>query len=388
MHFAVDGTLWEGLNPDLYDKMAGSILRDLSLRGARFTLLGKTQDGRPLALEEASDGLAWQRAPEKMGDRLLKEGWIRKAVPRAVREAGLGPWISWEGKDIGSGFPQWLFLKGVSDLLWPSDGGPSSGAGKGPGAGKAPGAGWKSGARWRNLLDRGGTGIITFSEGAAAYLRETFGAGAGAVRVLPAFYPSGLPVASWEEKEQAKAAYSGGKEYFLWIGSPGKDAHWMEALKAFSIFKRGQRSHMQLLMAPWEKPGEEFLRNLASYKYRADVQVIDRERASWQTVFRSAYAVLYIPRHDELGWVAGMAMELEVPLISTRRSIAMEWAGETALWVDPASPDSVAGAMVQIYKDEAFRGWLLDRGRATHPTRTAASFISQYEQVLTSAPGQ
>lgn len=376
MHFAVDGTLWEGPDPDLYDKMAGLILVNLALKGTRFTLIGKTLPSLPPALSEGSERLDWLLAEEKLGDRLLKDGWARKAVPRALDAAAATSWISWEGRNTGGEHPQWLFLRGLSDLLWPGPGGIS------------PEAGRRFGARWRNLLQKRGTGIVTFSAGAVPLLKEHFGAREDAIRVLPAFYPSNVPVASWEEREQAKARYSGGQEYFLWIGSPGAGAHWKEALKAFSLFKKGQRSHMQLLMAPWEKPGEELSGSLASYKYRADVRIIDREQGDWQSVFRSAYAVLYLPRFDELGWVPGMAMELGVPLISTWRSIAAEWARDAVLWVAPESPESVAEAMIRVYKDENFRGLLLDRGRALAATRTAAAVLSQYEQVLTSTPAQ
>jgi hypothetical protein len=390
MHFAIDGTLWEGQSPDLYDKMAGLILGDLALKGHRFTFFGKTQLSMPPALVEAvyapggglpalapgSDSLTWQRVEEKMGDRLFKDGWARKSLPRALDAAVGMSWISWEGRDTGGEHPQWLFLRGFSELLWPGPGGFS------------PAAGRRFGARWKDLLQKRGTGVITFSAGAAGLLKEHFGAGGEALRVLPAFYPSGLSAASWEEKEQAKASYSGGQEYFLWIGSPAGESHWMEALKAFSMFKKGQRSHMQLLMAPWGNPGEGLPGSLASYKYRADVRIIDQGQADWQALFRSAYAVLYLPHFDELGWVPGMAAELEVPLISTWRSIAGDWARDSVLWVGPESPDSVADAMIRLYKDESFRGRLLDKGRSLAATRQGVSMLSQYEQVLTSTPAQ
>jgi hypothetical protein len=113
----------------------------------------------------------------------------------------------------------------------------------------------------------------------------------------------------------------------------------MEALKAFSVFKRGQRSQMQLVMAPWTEPGESWQSSLETYKYRADVRVVRGREADWRELLRSAYAGLYLPHADELGWVPGIAVELEVPLISTWRSTGREWASDAALWVSPESPD-------------------------------------------------
>ena len=409
MHFIIDGTLWEAPGPDGYDRMVERILRGLSTRGHGFTFVGK--GSAPLG-GVLAPGLDWRIAPEKIGDRLTRDGWYKKSVPRvlgagpmpgaasqAPTPASAAPWISWEGHDLPGNATQWLFLKDISDLLWP---GPK---------GLSPESDRKLKA-WKETLGRPGTGLVTFSWGAAALLAERWGVGQAAVgagsasagsavsegasafpmlppnlRVLPAFYPADFAPATWEEKQKMKTAHSGGQEYFLWTGSPS-GGHWMEALKAFSVFKRGQRSQMQLLLAPWTEPGDGWQASLETYKYRADVRVVRGREVDWRELLRSAYAGLYLPQSDELGWVPGVAAELEVPLISTWRSIGREWASDGALWVTPESPDSIAEAMIGVYKDEGFRSRLLERARTLAEGHKIDSLIVQYEQLLTNGPWQ
>jgi len=375
MHFAVDGTLWEGFRPDLYDQMAGEILRGLTEKGLHFTLLGKTAPASP-PLSLSSGSLPWKQVEEKVADRLRRNAWSRKTVPRAMKEGKMERWISWEGLGLEDNLPQWIFLKEVSDLLWPGPEGASKTSGR------------KFRARWEKVFGHPSTHILTFSARAAGILKESYGVPENRVHVVPAFYKSGYSVASWEDRELTKRNHSGGKEYFLWTGSLGAASRWVEVLKAFSMFKKRQKSHMQMLMAPFEKPGPDFLASLNSYKYRDEVHIIDPAVFHWQEILRSAYAVLYLPDHDELGWLPGMTMELEVPLISTADSIGREWAENAVLWVQSSSPESVSGAMMQVYKDETFRSQLIEEGRLIAGTRTSALLISQYEQVLTSTPDQ
>lgn len=396
MHFIVDGTLWEAPGPDGYDRMVERILRGLSIGGHGFTFVGKGSAPLGGAL---APGLDWRIAPEKIGDRLTRDGWYKKSVPRVLGaasqapgpptpgSAGAAPWISWEGHDVPGNATQWLFLKDISDLLWP---GPK---------GLSPESDRKLKA-WKEALGRPGTGLITFSWGAAALLAERWGMGQAEtiesgeppalppnLRVLSAFYPADFAPATWEEKQKMKTVHSGGQEYFLWTGSPS-GGHWMEALKAFSLFKRGQRSQMQLLLAPWTEPGDGWQASLETYKYRADVRIVRGRETDWRELLRSAYAGLYLPHSDELGWVPGVAAELEVPLISTWRSIGREWASDGALWVTPESPDSIAEAMIGVYKDEGFRSRLLERARTLAESRKIDSLIVQYEQLLTNGPWQ
>jgi len=53
----------------------------------------------------------------------------------------------------------------------------------------------------------------------------------------------------WEEKESVKAGYADGREYFLFVGGIHPRKNLLNLLKAFSLFKKWQKSNMKLLVA-------------------------------------------------------------------------------------------------------------------------------------------
>ncbi|TDW99877.1 glycosyltransferase family protein [Dinghuibacter silviterrae] len=397
MHLAIDGTLWENHSPDGYDRMARSLLDAL---GQPATFLGRGPVPAAFAAPGASAGRAsvaapavivgrafaegrWMQAEPNLMEKIRPAGWLKRTIPRVMTEAHLDRWISFSGNTSAPGGR--IFLKDVAPLLWPDT---------------APrGAADALRARYAEALEDPGTEVLLFSKRAAELLGDgagrshqaasdggpaiTNGAAASRVHVLPPYYGP-APVA---DRDAIKAEYGQGKEYFLWTGSTGD--HWRDAMKAFSQFKMRQRSHMRLVLAPWgaptggagTSPGEGIQEGLATYKFRADVTVLDPEKRGpekWEHAALGAYALLYTPEKEELGWVTLAAATLETPLIQTKRSVATEWAGDAAEWVDPGDPASIAEAMLQLFKDEAYRSRLLKRGRALAEAMGPEKVINRY----------
>jgi glycosyltransferase involved in cell wall biosynthesis len=367
MYFAVDATLWEDYSPDGYDLMAGAILSGLESVGHRCTYLGKARIVAPASLPW---GAHWIRAEAKSGEWIFPDGWRTRSVPRTMAEGHMDRWISWTGTDLPARKHefQWVFLKDAGKLLWPGHEGLS----------RAQLKTFKS--RWETLLENRGAGIIVFSESVKAILKNSFGVAEERLRVLPAFYDLGLAPPAWEDRENAKWGYNDGKEYFLWMGTLDPEAHWMEILKAFSLFKTRQKSQMRLLLAPWKITDADFQERLSTYKFRADVKVLEPGHDVWKRVIRGAYALLYTPRVDALGWVPGLALSLGIPLIGAEMSVAREWTGDTVAWVDPGSPEAIAGAMIRLYKDEDYRARIQAEGITLAGDRAGA--LHQYEQVF------
>ena len=56
------------------------------------------------------------------------------------------------------------------------------------------------------------------------------------------------------------------------------------------------------------------------------------------------------------------AMRCGVPVITSEHSAMQEIAGEAALYADPKDPASIAGQMMQLYKDERMRAALIEKG--------------------------
>jgi glycosyltransferase involved in cell wall biosynthesis len=174
------------------------------------------------------------------------------------------------------------------------------------------------------------------------------------------FAPASLSI-----REQTRERYTGGKEYFFYSGAIHPRKNLINLLKAFSLFKKRQRSSMKLVLTgrlAWKYEG--FLQDLRHYKYREDVvltgYVEDKELA---LLTAAAYAMIYPSLHEGFGVPVLEAMRSGVPVITSIHSSMQEIAGEAALYADPAQPVSIAEQMMRIYKDESLRNQLVEKGR-------------------------
>ncbi len=100
---------------------------------------------------------------------------------------------------------------------------------------------------------------------------------------------------SYEEKEKVKSQYTEGNEYFIYSGEIGSNNNLLNLLKAFSAFKKRQKSSMQLLIAG--KPGwksKEFFESLSLFMYKNEVKILkDPSMEERIKVTAAAYAMVY-----------------------------------------------------------------------------------------------
>jgi glycosyltransferase involved in cell wall biosynthesis len=166
-----------------------------------------------------------------------------------------------------------------------------------------------------------------------------------------------------EEKEGTKKKYTGGKEYFLYTGAIHPRKNLMNLLKAFSIFKRRQKSEWKLVLAgrlAWKY--KHFVESLKTYKYREDVVLTGYlEEKDLAMVTGAAYAMVYPSLWEGFGVPVLEAMRCGVPVITSQNSPMQEVAGDAALYVDPADHKSIADKMMLLYKDEKLRNELIQK---------------------------
>jgi glycosyltransferase involved in cell wall biosynthesis len=223
--------------------------------------------------------------------------------------------------------------------------------------------------------------VFCFSEKDKAFLAgRTPGPGNDKIIVLsPVADAASIPL-SPEEKEKAKADYAGGKEYFL-AAIPGagqkesagqKDL--INLLKAFSLFKKRQRSNMQLILIgkrqgpdrqgrSFSGPEGELAEKLATYKYREEVHWFEGRPEDQARITAAAYAVVFPFGGGALGMALLSAWKAEVPVIVPSAGSLPEIAGEAALPGSPDNPTQLATQLMLLYKDEALRRDLIEKGK-------------------------
>jgi glycosyltransferase involved in cell wall biosynthesis len=166
------------------------------------------------------------------------------------------------------------------------------------------------------------------------------------------------------EKEKEKADHAGGMEYFLVLISGAAPAELIGLLKAFSLFKKRQRSNLQLVLTGTDASGLlSATGRMDSYLYRSSVVAIHDPSASLlPRLMAAAYAYISpfnrdVPGADLLNaWAAG------TPVIASKYGPSQELGPDAVLTMDPQDPASLAAQLMRVFTNEEERSALVQKG--------------------------
>jgi glycosyltransferase involved in cell wall biosynthesis len=166
-------------------------------------------------------------------------------------------------------------------------------------------------------------------------------------------------------KEEIKGEYCQGKSYF--IAAQGAHSHkvLITLLKAFSIFKKRQKSNWKLVVTgTMDRPSKSFLESLKSYKYRDDLVLTGFVKEDdCVKLTGSAYALIHLDQWDGAAASLLEAMNCHTPVIASADPFTKEIAGEAALYANTDDYNDVAEKMMLLYKDESLRNTLVEKGQ-------------------------
>ncbi|HCY42486.1 MAG TPA: glycosyltransferase family 1 protein [Prolixibacteraceae bacterium] len=169
---------------------------------------------------------------------------------------------------------------------------------------------------------------------------------------------------SAEEKLLAKANYSGGKDYFLFIGSlhPRKNVGGL--LLAYDAFRASAESDVKLLIV-----GESMFKTrdieltYNAMRFKDDVVFTGRlGNEDLHQVLGASLALTFVPFFEGFGIPVIEAMNAGVPVICSNTTSLPEVGGDAVLYADPFDVSQIAGAMVKLYKDKELRESLIEKG--------------------------
>lgn len=169
----------------------------------------------------------------------------------------------------------------------------------------------------------------------------------------------------YDQQEPVKQRFTGGTEYFIYVGAIQPRKNLVHLLKAFSIFKKRQKSNMKLVLAgrmAWKN--EEFSGLLKTYRYREEVILTGYvEEHELVQLVASAYALIYPSFFEGFGVPVLEGMRSDVPVLTSGNSSMQEIGEDAALYFDPSDYHDIADKMMMIYKDEDLRKKLIGKGR-------------------------
>jgi len=210
--------------------------------------------------------------------------------------------------------------------------------------------------------------------------------------VYPAAREVYLPLDE-REKDVTKAKYTDAKSYFVYNGDLQSPKNLLNLLKAFSIFKKRQKSNWKLVLTGTpEKNSKSFTESLKTYKYRDDIVLTGfLGEEDLVKVTGSAYASLCPVQWERIGATVLEAMKCHVPVITVTNPIIKEIAGDAALYVNPDDPADIAEKIMLLYKDETLRNNLVENGKAVvmnHSWNRAADVVWQSIQQAYASTGE
>ena len=208
--------------------------------------------------------------------------------------------------------------------------------------------------------------FASFSKHYAHLLNNDLDIPETSINIFAPFYDNDINPASWAEKESIKTEYCKGNDFFVFAGDIHNRHHIISLLKAYSIFKKWQKSSMQLvIMGNTTEHSASILQVIESYKHRDDVLIItDPDEQEKLKILSAAYACLYTAESISLPITMPYAMKVGVPLIVSDIPNMREWGLDHVLYANAADETQIAEKMILLFKDETFRTLLVEN--ATH----------------------
>jgi len=207
--------------------------------------------------------------------------------------------------------------------------------------------------------------IATHSAFSKTAIAEQYKIDGQSIHVIPKTVAGIFQPIDRKEKEKIKEKYAEGKEYFLFTGNLVSRNNLLNLLKAFSFFKKRQKSNMLLLMAGDQAGNDEaFITGLKTFKFRDEVKLLgplsQKELAG---VTAAAYAFVYPVLFEDFALRALEAMQCEVPVITTDAAAFTQLCADAALYANPHDFNDIADKMMTLFKDEQKRKQLIDAGK-------------------------
>lgn len=192
------------------------------------------------------------------------------------------------------------------------------------------------------------------------------------IRVIPdgvdtrLFKPLNDPqvCSEWRQK-----IFGDDRSFILYVGKPTKRRNLPSLLRAFAQLKNREKIPHRLLLVGSSLPGESFageVRNLG-----LDAEVVDLpylEHDEIVLAYNSCEMLVYPSSYEGFGMPVLEAMACGAPVIALNNTAFPEFAGDVAMLLPDAQPETLAGGILKIIRDSGLRARMTESG----PKRAAS----------------
>lgn len=169
---------------------------------------------------------------------------------------------------------------------------------------------------------------------------------------------------SEKEKTAVRKKYTGGAEYFLFVGALHPRKNVSGLLNAFDSFKLDTDNNIKLIIVGGEmhKTGDIF-ETYDNMRYKNDVIFTGRVATDeLHDIFGAALALTFVPFFEGFGIPVVEAMTAGVPVICSNTTSIPEVGGNAVIYADPMKIGQITNAMLKIASDKNLRQELIEKG--------------------------
>jgi glycosyltransferase involved in cell wall biosynthesis len=169
---------------------------------------------------------------------------------------------------------------------------------------------------------------------------------------------------SEQEKSKIRNKFTGGSEYFLFVGAHHTRKNVSGLLKAFDAFKEETSNNIKLMIVGGEmhKTGDIF-ETFDNMHFKSDVVFTGRVSTDdLHDIFGAALALTFVPFFEGFGIPVVEAMSAGVPVICSNTTSIPEVGGNAVVYADPMKIDQITDAMLKLANDIELRKDLIEKG--------------------------
>lgn len=206
--------------------------------------------------------------------------------------------------------------------------------------------------------------VGTVSNFSADDIADSYGVGRTKLKVLHNGANDAYKPLKKEQIAGVRQELTGGKPYFIFIGTLHPRKNVANLLRAFEIFRKMCTQEFRLVIV-----GEKMFRTreieqaYSKMKFRDDVIFTGRlNPEELHQTLGAAFALTFVPFYEGFGIPLLEAMKCGVPAIASRATSLPEVGKDAVLYCDPSAPGDIARAMLELSVDTDLQKELRKKG--------------------------
>ncbi len=169
---------------------------------------------------------------------------------------------------------------------------------------------------------------------------------------------------SYEDKDAVKSKFTGGRDYFLFVGAIHPRKNIRRLVEAYNIYRSSTDDDIPLVLCgrmAWET--DAISREINQSPYKSDIVLTGHlNETDLRHLQGGAYALVYPSLFEGFGLPIVESFQARVPVITSNLSSMAEVAGDAALLCDPYDSENIAKQLIYIRKNRNLARNLIDKG--------------------------